>query len=153
MARNRGDDDRATRAPTEDGLDTARTNPRVRIDSPELLETDGVGRYIPWLERIASALSNAGKLDDLATCESLIAELRSAGVPPLPPAAPPLEQADLGPMGAEVAAVLRAMRGIVRALGTGYLELDPSLRAELAELVRDIVESIMTRDLGKRPAE
>ncbi len=128
------------RAPTaEDSFgDQATTQVRRRPDTGHPLE-----RYIAWLERIAENLSSAGATGHLMTCEKLIADLRKT--------IHAEADAPVSPLQPEIRQCIGGMRSILRAVRAGELPLEPQLRRDLVELVSEITETVLERDLGGEP--
>lgn len=122
------------RAPTADGaLDAATTEVRRRPLTGHRLE-----RYVAWLEQIAQSLAGAGASAHLMSCEQLIGELRRTI----------RADTEAGPMAPEIRQCIGGMRSILRAVRARELKLDPALRRELVELVADVTETVLERDLG-----
>jgi hypothetical protein len=135
----------------------AQTEPRARDEGGALPPTpaadaSSLAAYVPWLEQIALRLIRERASTDVLMCERLISDLKDledrAAAPPA--AAPPAFATS--PMASDVRFLLGGLRAILRAIGSGDLPLDAELRTELSELVRDVVEVVMTVDLSPAPA-
>ncbi len=96
--------------------------------------------FILWLNEMSRDLPLIyGKYEDGEICDRLIAALRG------------LEEEDRAfaefALGPAVQQCFGGVHSMLRAVGAGYIELTPALRAELVAMVREVTQVVMTHDL------